>query len=303
MGARLVLTSEDAADFERLKKTVHEGLQTFVEVGTALREIQERGLYKSVCATFEAWVQIEYGMKRSYAYETIAAAETVKLLSGIPDIPLPENVAQARPLTSLEPAEVPETWAAAVEGSDGEPTAEDVKVAVEAKKAGSGPEQMAEQVRKSRRAEKEKKAGKKSKADELHPFVQQMKERAPEEVQPPSGPAPEAPQAASTDGHKNPLATSEVGEPTGASSTPGPVSEDSLSEGEAGRRLARVVDAPKPYTHRMKVFVAAAVDAASATDEEIAAIPANDVMLRSLRNAREVLDRIIAHHSKERKHG
>lgn len=281
MGTRLVLTSEDTAGFERAKKRVHAGLETFMDVAAALLEIRENGWYRSVCSTFEAFCQIEFRMSRQRAYQLIAAGETVQLLSTTVDTPVPDSERVARPLTALPPAQQQEAWQEAVAESDGQPTAKKVKEVVE------------------------RRTGVKVPKPKKHETPDDMAAKlvASTKVQPPSGPAPEAPQAASTDGHKNPLATSEVGEPTGASSTPGPVSEDSLSEGEAGRRLARVVDAPKPYTHRMKVFVAAAVDAASATDEEIAAIPANDVMLRSLRNAREVLDRIIAHHSKERKHG
>lgn len=65
----------------------------------------------------------------------------------------------------------------------------------------------------------------------------------------------------------------------------------------------RAVVQPRQYTARMKNFVVAAIDVSRATDEEIAGIPANDLMLQTLRATRDVLDRIIAHHSKERKHG
>lgn len=58
-----------------------------------------------------------------------------------------------------------------------------------------------------------------------------------------------------------------------------------------------------PYSARMKALIAAAVEASAATDQEVAAIPANDMMIQSLRNARDVLDRIITHHSKGRQHG
>jgi hypothetical protein len=70
-----------------------------------------------------------------------------------------------------------------------------------------------------------------------------------------------------------------------------------------GTRTPRAVIHHTPYSARMKALIAAAVDASGATDDEVAAVPANDMMIQSLRSARDVLDRIIAHHTKERKHG
>lgn len=66
---------------------------------------------------------------------------------------------------------------------------------------------------------------------------------------------------------------------------------------------ARAVIHHTPYSARMKALVSAAVDASTVTDEEIAGIPANDMMIHALRTTRDVLDRIIAHHTKGRKHG
>ena len=186
MGARIALTSEEAADFERLKKTVHDGLRTFVEVGAALMEIRERKLYLATCSTFEAFVQVEFHMSRSYAYRNIAAAETVAMLSpmGDTEAPLPDSERTARPLTTLPPEQQQEAWAEAVEESDGKPTAKDVKRAVEKRRAPVKPH-----VSKP--------------AEPVHPFVQQMVE-SPQD-------APEAPQAASTeDGGTG------TGEPVGA---------------------------------------------------------------------------------------
>lgn len=74
------------------------------------------------------------------------------------------------------------------------------------------------------------------------------------------------------------------------------------SQAEAGEteppRPSRQVVMAKPYTARMKTFVAAAMEVTTATDDEIAGIPANQMMLQSLLAARDVLDRIIDHHSR-----
>lgn len=54
-------------------------------------------------------------------------------------------------------------------------------------------------------------------------------------------------------------------------------------------------------THRLTVFIAAAIDAAHAaegvTDEQISTLTANDLMLAGLRKARDLTDRIIRQHS------
>lgn len=61
----------------------------------------------------------------------------------------------------------------------------------------------------------------------------------------------------------------------------------------------RVVPKRRPYTARMKALVNAALDARDADDEEIANIPSNDLMLQGLREARDLLTRVIEAHSKE----
>ena len=154
---RFQLEGTDKADFERLKKVVHAGFKTFVEVGTALMEIRERGLYKGDCSTFEAWVQIEFGLSRSRAYQQIAAAETVALLSTTVDT-VPESEWVARPLTGHPPEQQQDAWAGAVEGSDGKPTAEDVKVAVQAAHVSDDHVEIAAAVRKAKRNRERKKA-------------------------------------------------------------------------------------------------------------------------------------------------
>lgn len=60
---------------------------------------------------------------------------------------------------------------------------------------------------------------------------------------------------------------------------------------------SKLVPPRRPYTARMKALVAAAQDAADASDEEIAAIPTNDLMIAGLKRARDLLDRIITHHT------
>jgi hypothetical protein len=63
-----------------LEAIVRKGLDTFVDVGDALTELRDSGLYKSTHATFEAYVKDEFRISRSYAYRMIAGTKTVKRL-------------------------------------------------------------------------------------------------------------------------------------------------------------------------------------------------------------------------------
>lgn len=133
------LTTSEQADFDRLENVVREGLQTFRQVGEALVEIHDRKLYKAVCSTFEAYLQVRWQMSRRTARQHMEAAEVMGLLSaGGAMAPLPENERQVRPLTSLPPEQQPEAWKEAVETAkaEGRPvTAQHTRIAAEARKA------------------------------------------------------------------------------------------------------------------------------------------------------------------------
>lgn len=151
---RAALTTSEQSRLDELCGVVRKGMETFVDVAAALMSIRDEGLYRARCSTFEAFVQIEFGMSRSFAYRQIAAAETVKLLSGTPDTaemspigdtagganaPLPESESVARPLTTLPADQQREAWAEANElaKAEGKPkaTAQHTRIAAEARKA------------------------------------------------------------------------------------------------------------------------------------------------------------------------
>jgi hypothetical protein len=111
----IILTQNKEA-LEQLEDIIRKGQHTFVEVGRALMEIRDRGLYRDVLGyeTFEAYCKERWDMGRQYAYRMIASAETIKYLSPIGDI-IPTTESQARPLTKLEPEQQKEAWQKAVE--------------------------------------------------------------------------------------------------------------------------------------------------------------------------------------------
>lgn len=197
------LTTAEKSRLEELCGIVRRGMQTFVEVGNALMEIRESGLYRERCATFEAFVQIEFGMKRAHAYRQIAAAETVALLSPTGDIPAGLTEGAIRPLTTLPPEQRAEAFEEAKEVAKFEgkkrPTASHVSAAV-------------------RLRSKERKAKHES-AQEIADAL--TKNKAPEDspLRPAEGTSTE-PECHPANKEEPEQASPEVGAPTGATATP-----------------------------------------------------------------------------------
>jgi phage N-6-adenine-methyltransferase len=96
------------------ERVIERGLNTFVEVGQALLEIRDSGLYKDGYSTFEGYCRERWGMQRAHAYRLMDSAEVVKNLSPIGDI-LPINIEQTRPLAGLSPELQRDIWQEAIE--------------------------------------------------------------------------------------------------------------------------------------------------------------------------------------------
>ena len=223
-----ILAPSDKADFDRLENVIREGLETFVEIGNALNEIRERKLYTEVCSTFEAYVQIRWKFSRQRAYQQIAAAETVALLSTTVDT-LPDSERTARPLATLPPEQQAEVWKEAVEEAEAE-----------------GEKVTAKHVQRH--------------VDKRLPKVPRPKHEKAEDV------------AAA-------------------------IVQSTTVTPEERRDLA-----PKRrpnISHLMNVIEAATGLTNESSDEEIRAIPFNDVMGARLRTAREFIDRVLSLHARK----
>lgn len=104
------LTVPEADRKAQLEATIERGMQTFVEVGLALMEIRDGRLYRAEFGTFEEYCQERWGWERRHAYRLIDAAAAVENVSNWTQTQVPANEAQARPLTSLPPAQQREAW-------------------------------------------------------------------------------------------------------------------------------------------------------------------------------------------------
>ena len=85
---------------------IAKGLDTFIEVGSALGRINVARKYQDTHSTFEAYCRERWDLSGPYAYQTIDAAKTVLALPE--GTPKPVNKGQARALH-----DVPEVWRAA----------------------------------------------------------------------------------------------------------------------------------------------------------------------------------------------
>jgi hypothetical protein len=116
------LSTSEAGRLAELEIVIERGLQTFIEVGSALMEIRNSRLYRQMYATFEEYCQERWDLRKSRTYQLMDAAEVVEnlksstiveLSSG--PIPLPVNEAQARPLAKLGFEMQRQAWQKAVE--------------------------------------------------------------------------------------------------------------------------------------------------------------------------------------------
>lgn len=101
---------------------IEKGLQSFIEIGAALKQIQENKLYRAQYLTFEAYLESRWGMSREQGYRNISAATVAKNLLPIGNIPTAES--QVRLLSPLSEDEQRQVWADAVKRTPaGTPTA------------------------------------------------------------------------------------------------------------------------------------------------------------------------------------
>jgi len=110
------LTIVERDDLDQHEAVIEQGLQTFVEVGTALLEIRDGRLYRQTHATFEEYCRERWGFTDRRARMLISAAEVVSNIKSGTTVPiLPDSERSIRPLTHLDPDTQREAWTKAVD--------------------------------------------------------------------------------------------------------------------------------------------------------------------------------------------
>ncbi|MEM8829498.1 MAG: hypothetical protein AAGE96_09090 [Cyanobacteria bacterium P01_G01_bin.19] len=126
-------------DFYNLEHTVQQGIDIFYRVGEALAEIRDRKLYKQAgYKDFQVYLKEKWHMGKSKAYRLIDSATVVSnIVETKKSVPhggqkiLPQSERVTRELTKLTPEQQVEAWDKAIEQSNGNPTAAQVKEVVQ----------------------------------------------------------------------------------------------------------------------------------------------------------------------------
>ena len=107
--------TKNTVELEQLETVIKQNIGAFYEVGRALMEIRDKGLYRDVLGyeTFEAYCKSRWDFSRQRAYQLMESVTVKNNLSTPVDIQITEY--QIRPLSKLEPAQQREAWQKAVE--------------------------------------------------------------------------------------------------------------------------------------------------------------------------------------------
>jgi len=120
------LTSIEESELVRLESIIEKGQQTFVEVGAALMEIKDSGLYKQH-GTFEQYCKERWGYARTTAYYLIQSCKVIENVQHV-EQGSPSSLRQTIPLSGLTPPQQQEAWKKAVDTApEGKVTAKHVE--------------------------------------------------------------------------------------------------------------------------------------------------------------------------------
>lgn len=119
------LAKENAERRTLLEDIIDRGFQTFLEVGSALKEIKERKLWSPEYGSFEDYCEGRWNWTMRYANNVVRAARTAQILGP----PFPANEAIAREMAKLvedDPEQGQAAWAAFIADSPN-PTAKETR--------------------------------------------------------------------------------------------------------------------------------------------------------------------------------
>lgn len=114
------LKTADLSRLAALEKTIKKSLQSFFDVGNALKEIRDNRYYRATHRTFQEYCKDRWGFERRAAYQHIDAAVVVNNVRNCAQM-IPTNEWQCRPLVSLAAEHQQAAWKAAVESAGGAP--------------------------------------------------------------------------------------------------------------------------------------------------------------------------------------
>lgn len=103
-------------ELAKLEEVIQRNIGAFYEVGRALMEIRDKGLYKDVLGfdTFEAYCKERWDMSKMHAYRLMDSFKVVEAVKSN-QLVTPQTESQTRPLARLEPDQQRIAWKQAVE--------------------------------------------------------------------------------------------------------------------------------------------------------------------------------------------
>lgn len=107
--------ARNTTELEQLEGVIQKNIGAFYEVGRALMEIRDKGLYRDVLGydTFEAYCKSRWDFTKSYANYLISSNAVLENLTTI--VVKPQTESQTRPLAKLQPEQQRTAWQKAVE--------------------------------------------------------------------------------------------------------------------------------------------------------------------------------------------
>lgn len=128
----------EVSRLHELESVIERGLETFVKVGNALKEIRDSRLYRESHPDFEGYCRERWDMTKTYANYQIRAAEVTTIVAV-------SNEGQARELAPFieEPETVQAIYAKAESlAENGHPTARDIREVAQEYKPESKPKKQ-----------------------------------------------------------------------------------------------------------------------------------------------------------------
>lgn len=130
----IALESVEHERLAKLEAVIARGLDTFMEVGTALGEIRDARFYRFTHPTFEAYLADRWSMSRARAYQLMDAATVHRIVSTTVDTVdgITERAArELAPMLRDQAGSIPDVWQESARRSGGEaPTAAVVREVV-----------------------------------------------------------------------------------------------------------------------------------------------------------------------------
>lgn len=95
------LSTTEQADLQQLEATIRTGLTSFIAVGNALAEINDRKLYRGTHDTFDSFCKDKFGFGRSRGYQLASAAALATEMSTVVEGSVLANEGQSRALAKF----------------------------------------------------------------------------------------------------------------------------------------------------------------------------------------------------------